>query len=366
MQHARTASTIVAFLFVGTLPPGAAGQTRPAGEGPPVDIQKAFFRKQPRLMYGTCIIPSNENQWGREADEKGLDLIRAMGGTHIWLNMNWSDIERTAGQLDFSYHDFLVGAARERGLEVMAVLIGTPVWALPPEVKGRDRIRHRCPPQDRYKDAFINFHRSAAQRYRGKIKYYQFWNEPNGCFWVNEGCRNSDQYPVYTKWLKIAYPVLKAADPDCLVAAGALDYHDGVTRGYEYLEGMYREGAKGYFDAFSIHPYAKKMDRALHVEAIRDTRRVLVAHGDWRVPMWITEYGWSTPDEDLKARLLEEALTQLTGPEFFYITMACYLSLTDPPGEKGYGLCEQQPLKPRKAYEVHRALAKDKRPGKFE
>lgn len=329
--------------------------TEPANDTPPLPIQKAFFKGQPRLMYGCCIIPSNENGWSREVDEKGLDLIKAMGGTHIWLNMNWSDIERTAGRRDFSYHDFQIEAARKRGLEVMAVMIGTPEWALPPEVKGRKRIRHRCPPMDKYKDAFVDFYREVARRYRGKIRYYQFWNEPNGCFWVVDNCGNSDGYPLYTKWLKIAYPALKSEDPGCLVAAGGLDYHEGVRKGYEYLEGMYREGARGHFDAFSIHPYNKK-GGALHLEAIRDTRRVLVAHGDWDKPMWITEYGWSTPDEELKARLLTETLSTLNGPEFFYITMTSYLSLTDPPGEKGYGLCEQVTLKPRAAYSAFKAF----------
>jgi hypothetical protein len=122
---------------------------------------------------------------------------------------------------------------------------------------------------------------------------------------------------------------------------------------------MYREGAQGCFDAFSIHPYDKK-GGALHLAAIRDTRRVLIAHGDWDKPMWITEYGWSTSDEELKARLLKQALTELTGPEFFYITMASYLSLTDPPGEKGYGLCEEVNLRPRAAYSAFSAFTRER------
>jgi hypothetical protein len=193
-----------------------------------------------------------------------------------------------------------------------------------------------------------------------QIKYYHFWNEPNGCSWVKDGCANGDGYALYTKWLKIWYTAMKSGDPDCVLAAGNLDYHDGVAEGYAYLEGMYREGAKDHFDAVAIHPYDKKNTGAFHLRAIRDTRRVLVAHGDWDKGIWITEYGWCTPDETLKARLMTRALAELNSPAFFYVTVACYLSLTDPPGEKGYGLCDKD-LKPRPAYNAFKMFTQSRK-----
>ena len=147
---------------------------------------------------------------------------------------------------------------------------------------------------------------------------------------------------------------MKSEDPGLVLGAGNLDYHDGLAEGYTYLEGMYREGAKGYFDAIAIHPYDKKNTGPFHLRGIRDTRRVLVANGDWDKAIWLTEYGWSTPDEALKARLLTRALAELNSPSLYYVTVACYLSLTDPPGEKGYGLCDKD-LKPRPAYTAFKA-----------
>jgi len=312
--------------------------------------QRAFFARQPRLLYGCGLIPSVWLGRERSFDEQGMRLIKRMGGSHFGMNISWPDVEPSPEQWRFDYTDWLVRAGRDQGLEPFVVMGFTPNWALPEEAKGRRRINHRYPPADEYEEAFINYCDTVAERYRGKIKYYQFWNEPNGCSWVNDGCRNSDSYPLYTRWLKTWYTAMKSKDPDCVLAAGRIDYHEGVTEGYKYLEGMYREGAGDYFDAFCIHPYHKH-GGTLHHQAIRDTRRVMVENGDWDKGIWVTEYGWDMDDESHKARLLQQTLTELTNPAYFYVTAAVYLSLTDPPGEKGYGLCEED-LRPRPSYET--------------
>jgi len=335
----------------------AASQTGPTANPPPLAEQRAFFARKPRHLYGCGIIPGH---WiGKDAsyDAQCMDRIKAMGGTSTGVSLAWPDVERERSKWTFDIADQHVKLARERGLELLAYMGSTPDWALPPEAKGKPRINHRYPPADEYRDVFVEYCRRVARRYRGKIRYYQFWNEPNGCSWIRENCRNADGYALYTRWLKIWYVAVKTEDPDCVLAAGGLDYHEGVAKGYEYLEGMYREGAKGFFDAFAIHPYDKRGKTPLHYRAIRDTRRVMVEHGDWDKDLWVTEYGLATDDEKHKADWIRAALRGLNSPEFFYVTHASYLSLTDPPGERGYGLCEND-LTPRASYEAFRLFPK--------
>lgn len=317
------------------MPPHASGQKSPAVAIPPISEQRTFFQGRPRLLYGCDLILADWIGKRRAYDEQGMKMLAAMGSTHISINIGWVDVERTRDRWDFDYVDFLVDTARKNKLEVMALMAGTPDWALPAEAKGRHRVGHRFPPADENEDAFVAFCKQVVKRYRGRIKYYHFWNEPNGCSWVKDGCANADGYVLYTRWLKTWYTAMKSEDSGLLLGAGNLDYHDGLAEGYKYLEGMYREGAKGHFDAIAIHPYDKKNTGAFHLRGIRDTRRVLVDHGDWDKAVWITEYGWSTSDEALKVRLLKRALTELNSPSLCYVTVACYLSLTDPPGEKG-------------------------------
>lgn len=327
-----------------------------AQKTPSLAAQRAHFSKQDRLLFGCGIIPSKWLHRDWSEDGKALDLLKSAGGTHTLVGMPWVDVETKPGTWDFAYSDHVVKLVNERGLEAIAYMGMTPEWVMPAELKGKPGMAHRTPPADEHRGAFVEYCRQVARRYRGKVRYYRFWNEPNGCSWVNDGCGNADGYVLYAKWLKIWYTAMKAEDPDCVLAAGSLDYHDGVDKGYEYLEGLYREGAKDYFDAFTIHPYHKN-GGTLHHRALRDVRRVMVEHGDWDKPVWITEYGWNSKDERWKARQMMQALRELSSPEFFYVTLANYLSLTDPPGEEGYGLCERD-LTPRQSFLAFKAFRK--------
>jgi hypothetical protein len=335
---------------------GQAGGNKPL---PETEAEyRAYFASRPRYLYGCGIIWAqwlpgfDRSKWAH--DGRCMQLIKNMGGTNAPINIPWADVEPKPGQWYFDYVDHQVAEAEKRGLVMFAYMGLTPDWALPPEAQKKSGIGYRFPPPDSREEDFITYCTKVASRYKGRGVHYQFWNEPNGCSWVKDGCGNGDQYALYTKWLKVWYTAMKEADPDCVLGAGALDYHEGVTDGYKYLEGMYREGAKGYFDAFNIHPYDSK--GTLHFRAIEDIRRVMVANGDGHKGIWLSEWGWATKDEDDKARRAVKALAELNQPKYYYVTMANYLCLTDLPDGTAYGLCDSE-LKPRKSYLAVRQFA---------
>lgn len=326
---------------------------------------KAWFAAQPRYLYGCGIIwaqwiwPGDKSKWNY--DGRSMQMVKNMGGTNVPVNIPWYDVEPKEGEWYWAYVDHQVAEAQKRGLPMFAYMGLTPDWALPPEApKGVTGIGYRYPPPDDKKEQFIRYCKEVAKRYKGRIKHYQFWNEPNGCSWVNDGCGNGHEAEntrkLYTKWLIIWYNAMKSEDPDCVLGAGALDYHEGVAKGYEYLQGMYKHGAKDHFDAFNIHPYDSK--GTLHHRAIEDTRRVMVEHGDGHKGIWISEWGWSMKDEDEKSRRIVKTLRELNDPKYYYVTMANYLSITDPAGEPGFGLCDRD-LKPRKSYMAFRAYTRE-------
>jgi hypothetical protein len=321
---------------------------------------RAWFARQPRYLYGCGIIwaewvwPKNKDKW--DYDGRSMDMMKDLGGSSTPINIPWIDVEPDPDKWHWDYVDHQVAEAEKRGLAMFAYMGLTPDWALPPEApKGMPGIGYRFPPPDSRKEQFVRYSKEVAKRYKGRIKHYQFWNEPNGCSWVRDGCSNGDQFALYTQWLIVWYDAMKSEDPDCVLGAGALDYNQGVSEGYKYLEGMYQNGAKDHFDAFSIHPYDSK--GTLHYKAIEDTRRVMVEHGDGHKGMWISEWGWNMKDEDEKSRRIVKSLAELTSPKYYYITMANYLSITDPTGEPGYGLCDRD-LKPRTSFQAFKQFVK--------
>ena len=333
-----------------------------------VGAREAEFRKgfaaQPRYLYGCGInwadwqFPGQRTLWGR--DGSCMKRIKEMGGTAVPINIPWLNVEREQGKWDFEYVDHQVELAEKHGLAMFAYTGLTPDWALPPEApQDTPDIGFRFPPADEYTEQFITYCRKVADRYKGRIQYYQFWNEPNGCSWIKEGCANGGEYASYVKWLKIWFTAMKEMDPNCVLAVGGLDYHEGVP-GHLYIEGLYREGAKDYFDAMAIHPYG--IETPIYHKAIEDTRRVMVKQGDGHKGIWLREYGWEMEDEEEKSRRIAQTLAEFNDPKYYYVTMAMYLILTDPGGNVPFGLCDNY-LKPRPSYHAYKAAVERQRRG---
>ncbi len=299
-------------------------------------------------------LPSRYRDRPQDYDRRQMDLIVGAGGTGIQIDLGWCRLEPEPGRWDWEVTDRRVEEARKRGLELAGYLGNTPDWAVPEAEPGQEKLPgYRTPPDERFAGPFTEYCRAVAGRYRGAVGQYTFWNEPNGCGWVNGGCSNMGGFPLYTRWLKRAYRALKGGDPGCLVGAGALDYHSGVPAGWRYLQGIYEEGGKPFFDAVEIHPYAPG---GLHWQAIRDTRRVMLEHGDGHKPIWIGEYGWPKPLGRRAVRDLEAVLDLLRRGEFHFITHARYLVVSDL-NEGLYGLCGID-LKPRAVYHAFRRFPK--------
>jgi hypothetical protein len=139
-------------------------------------------------------------------------------------------------------------------------------------------------------------------RYRGKIRYYQIWNEPNLAFeWGNQDVSAA----AYARLLQVAYTRAKAADPDCVIIAGALaptiDPGPHNRSDVLFLEEMYRDGAAGYFDVLSTMAYGLRSgpdDRRIADQDVNFSRPILlreimVRHGDAAKPIWLSEMGWN-------------------------------------------------------------------------
>ena len=299
----------------------------------------------------------------RQFDRLSMDRVKAMGGTNVPANFAWIDIEPRPGEYHWDYVDHQVSEARRRGLEVFAYTGLTPDWALPPNAPKRPGIGYRFPPDEKCVPQFERFFTSLARRYRSRVRHYEFWNEPNGCGWINDNCANGHMAHTYVPWLKRWYEAMKSGDPNCVLAIGGLDYHEGVKEGWRYLEDVYKAGGGPYFDAVAIHPYGQP----LHWQAIHDTYRVLVRHGDAHKKLWVNEYGWNTRDENAKARNLTRVLRRLAQPRYHMVFQANYLVLTDLPEADDrighdYGLCSRDrkalTITPRESYEAFGDLRK--------
>lgn len=261
-------------------------------------------------------------------DAQAMDKMVEMGATAVWVDFPWAGMEPVQGIINWTYADHQVATAESRGLQMFAFVGTTPDWAkLYPDLPG-----HRTPPSEDHLGDFQAFHTALAARYAGRVKYYQFWNEPSGCGWINEGCANGSDCSLFTLWQKRAYDALKAGNPDCVVSAGGFD---GDPAGY--VNCMYTQlSGQRAFDAISIHPYAPggpggpgTSGEGIDYSDLASVRQVMVDHGDADKSIWITEYGWNTTNETQRAEDQAEVLGEFKKPEYDYLFFAKNLVLND-------------------------------------
>jgi hypothetical protein len=146
---------------------------------------------------------------------KSLQLIRDAGFHWIRQQFPWEDIEKPRkGQYwDTKYnkstwdkYDRIVELARAYGLEIVARLDAPPPWS-----RHDGRARGDFAPPDNFDD-YGDFVATVVSRYRGKIRFYQIWNEPNIYPEWGELDVNPEEY---VRLLKIGYPRAPASYIRC-------------------------------------------------------------------------------------------------------------------------------------------------------
>ena len=248
-----------------------------------------------------------------EADlRRDLRAMRALGVRRLRVDLSWAFVERQRGRYDWSANDRVFGAARDAGLQVLAVVGYAPSWATSasgtPDAAG-----------------FADFVSDAARRYSSTVTAWEIWNEPNlDRFW------DAPDPEGYARLVLAAAPRLAALDPAAPVVVGSLapavDAGDGSQISPEtFLRRFYAAlppgAGSGLFDAVSVHPYSYPAlpagDEAWNTfNRLPQIREVMVRAGDSRSRVWLTEYGAPTGSSDrsvstgMQARMLVEAVRE--------------------------------------------------------
>ena len=272
--------------------------------------------------------------------------LREIGSTMVRLAASPRDIERVRGTRDWDSFMADVDLAVKYGMEPMVCIVNTPAWASP---TGEDT--HLWPYKEELWPEFADFCRDLATRCRGKARLYQIWNEQNGCSWhFHDGFNHADEYaPI----LRIAYNALKEADPTCMVLMGSLDDAEGY--GHLFLNLMYEEREKRwpgerFWDGISDHPYS--WSSQIMKERVLRLREIMADHGDGDLPVYITEYGWHSPEIPPadQVKLFHQFLDEFQRPELSCLLGCIHLCLADFEGtQNGFGACDAN-LRPKPSF----------------
>jgi hypothetical protein len=293
-----------------------------------IELGGNLIRPQPNTAPMTPIQHNGYNPYGintflqLEAEsakrEEQVRMISAAGFTWIRQQFSWADIEVDGrglftdsrndhdgdGQVDtisgWDKYDEIVDLAEQYGLTIQVRLDSPPSWA-----HSNPDIGAFAPPDD-IQD-YVNYAVAVAERYEGRLHFYQIWNEPNIYPEWGEQAVNPE---LYTELLCRTYDALKAVDPNIVVISGAMaptiSLTDRDLNDFIYLQRMYDAGAGRCFDVMSVNGYGLNSgptDRRMRPTTVtfgrnQYIRDIMVANGDAHKPIWISEAAWNPVPQD--------------------------------------------------------------------
>jgi len=194
----------------------------------------------------------------------------------------WNQHEREAkGKFDFSKTSAKVNRFREQGFEVLGVLAYTPTWATTrPDASHYTGAGAPYPPK-KLSD-WRDYCREYMTRFRGRIRHFEVWNEPNAGFFKGTA-------EEYVALQKAAYEVSREVGPEIRIVAGS-----GTGDFLTWTEDILSKGAGPYMDVLSFHAYTTPSSpEAANLEGrLRRLHEIATNHGVGDLPVWNTEVGY--------------------------------------------------------------------------
>jgi len=224
---------------------------------------------------------------------QAISYVRALDVPWVRLFVSWQTYEPTRGALSpAAVAGLEQGLAGLRpGTHVILDVLDSPEWA-------SGSSNPATPP--RSPSDYGAFVARLAKRLGNSVSAWEIWNEEDEPGFWSTG-PNPGQYVTL---LRAAYKAIKRVNRKATVLVGGL-----TGNNWEFLEQLYKHGAKGSFDAVAVHT-----DDACNVESpyeyeytgrftgrisrwsflgYRTVHDVMLANHDPK-PIWMTELGWST------------------------------------------------------------------------
>jgi polysaccharide biosynthesis protein PslG len=266
-----------------------------------------------------------------EKRARSLQMIADAGFQWIRQPFPWYDIE-IHGKGDFEdrrheparsaweKYDNIVDLAEQHDLDIIARMGAPPDWS-----RHDGTARGAFGPPDDVDD-FVDFAEAVVSRYRGRIRFYQIWNEPN--IYPEWGNQPVDP-EAYTDLLCRTYARLKVVDPEAVIISGAMaqtselgswnyDYQGDNLMDTVFLQRMYAAGAGACFDIMAVNNYMLRSGPTDHRMSQREInfsrpmwlRDLMIANGDAAKPLWISEMNSNAAPEPIPDRYGRVTLEQ--------------------------------------------------------
>jgi Glycosyl hydrolase catalytic core len=205
--------------------------------------------------------------------------------------VSWADLNPSSGVYNWANLDAVVNAATAHGVDIVYTFGYVPPWASsnPTGSCAGGPVGTCYAPNP---VAWQDFVTQVTARYKGKIKYWELWNEPNaGNFWQGTP---SDLVTMASA----AYNIIKNAGGTLLSPAPQ------GNNAHLWLSSYFAAGGGPYTDSVSFHGYVGGAPELITTLAA-NVKGVMAQYGLSGKQLWDTEHSWgdsswpfgATPDQ---------------------------------------------------------------------
>ncbi len=216
----------------------------------PVTLTRSFAYLEPAgptpgraegFLWGISSHPQLHPAPAQELEALAAALV---GAKVVREDIYWHRVQPARDQWNFNSFDQTVSIFAKQGIELQAILCYTAPWA------ARNPAIDRPDKSEPEPEAWSRFCFEMAKRYRGKVRFWEVWNEPD----VTPFSRIDSTR--YAEMMKSAYRAVKSADPEAVVLTGgfATLANHPMLREPDYQEQALKKG-KGAFDIHAYHEH---------------------------------------------------------------------------------------------------------------
>jgi hypothetical protein len=265
-----------------------------------------------------------------------------MQGITGWFELEPSNCGTTSSCYLWTYLDDLVADAQANNADVLYTFGWTPQWAIgsAPCINSAAGFTGSpspgCAMAPSSMTYWTDFVDTLVQRYAGKIKYYELWNEPNtasstgvGSFWNGPSCTSSSCPSVtaqedFTDMLTMAsilQTAIQTYSPSSNLVSPAPNFGQCQSAGVGgntypscWLNDFFDAGAGQYVNIVAFHGYLPSGGTPTGTlpTIVGDIKSVMSSQGQSSKPLWNTESslcnGASPPDLTAQFELMSSSL----------------------------------------------------------
>ncbi len=202
--------------------------------------------RAPGFLFGIC---THSGRWA-EQDRRKEYLAAALCGAKVMRSsIEWGGIQPAKDCWNFRLMDEMVESYGAYGIELQAMFAFTAKWAAPLEKqKAKNWLSwSRCRPD---LSAWSTYVKTMAERYRGRIRYWEVWNEPDLSGF------NGMSLAEYVELQKTTYQAVKTSVPEAVVMSGGFaTMSDHPGRKEKHFHRNYLVRAKGSFETHAYHEH---------------------------------------------------------------------------------------------------------------